>query len=214
MRAAVVVVVALAGTASATQTDDLAAIQTAGADCDSGRAHCIGIHLHVAGDDSGLVVDAEWVARALASAHRHFGSIDIDFKVVAIDALPQSDVHIESRADRDRLAAHGLPGKVIHVFLVGKLDDIDHVRPFIYGVTWRKGDRKFIIVSNAARERTLAHELGHFFGLPHSTYPISIMNKTDRVEPPDAVRTFADEEVPIMRATLKRLLRDGVIEDR
>ena len=214
MRAAIVLVVVLAGSASATQTDDLAAIQTAGADCDSGRAHCIGIHLHVAGDDSGLVVDAEWVARALASAHRHFGSIDVDFKVVAIDALPPADVHIETRADRDRLAGAGLPGKVIHVFLVGKLDDIDHERPFIYGVTWRKGDRKFIIVSNAARERTLAHELGHFFGLPHSTYPISIMNKTPREEPPDAVRTFADEEIPIMRATLKRLLHDGVIADR
>jgi hypothetical protein len=214
MRAVVVLVIVLAGTASATQPDDLAAIHTAGADCDSGRAHCIGIHLHVAGDDSGLVVDSEWVARALASAHRHFGSIDVDFKIVAIDALPPADVHIETRADRDRLAASGLPGKVIHVFVVGKLDDIDHERPFIYGVTWRKGDRKFIIVSNAARERTLAHELGHFFGLPHSTYPISIMNKTPREEPPDAVRTFADEEIPIMRATLKRLLHDGAIADR
>ena len=82
-----------------------------------------------------------------------------------------------------------------------------------YGVTWRlpKDSRKFVIVSAQALERTLAHELGHFFGLPHSTYAISIMNKADRAEPPVEQRTFADEEIAAMRPNLERLLRDKVI---
>jgi hypothetical protein len=77
-------------------------------------------------------------------------------------------------------------------------------------VTWRlpKDRRKYIIVSIQALERTLAHELGHFFGLPHSTYAVSIMNKTERTEPPVDQRTFADEEIAAMRPVLERLLRD------
>lgn len=213
-RLALAILLGVVGDARATEPDGLAAIKDAGSDCDAQRAHCIGIHLHVAADDTGLVIDAEWIARALASAHRHFGVIDVDFKIVAIDRLPASQVHIETPDDRNQLAKGKLVGKVIHVFAVGKLDDIDKVRPFIFGVTWRQGDRKFIIVSNVARERTLAHELGHFFGLPHSTYPISIMNKTPREEPPELERRFADEEIAVMKPNLRRLLRDGVIEDR
>ena len=122
---ALATLVVLAGDARATEPDPLAALKDAGAECDAQRAHCIGIHLHVAADGSGLVVDAEWIARSLATAHRQFGPIDVDFKIVAIDKLPASQVHIETRADRDHLAAGKLVGKVIHVFLVGKLDDFE-----------------------------------------------------------------------------------------
>jgi hypothetical protein len=101
------------------------------------------------------------------------------------------------------------------VFVVGQLDDVDEEGAIAYGVTWhgRKDDRKYLIVSAQALERTLAHELGHFFGLPHSSYAISIMNKSDRKEPPVDQRTFADEEIDAMRPVLKRLLRERVIAD-
>jgi hypothetical protein len=101
------------------------------------------------------------------------------------------------------------------VFLVGPVDDVDVAGNFVFGVTWRarRSDRKYIILSAAALERTLAHELGHVFGLPHSTYAISIMNKTPRDQPPVDERTFADEEIAAMRPVLRRLLRDKVIAD-
>jgi hypothetical protein len=61
--------------------------------------------------------------------------------------------------------------------------------------------------------RTLAHELGHFFGLPHSTYKISIMNKKKRDDPPPEQRTFAPQEFSTMRDNLRRMLRDKIVAD-
>jgi hypothetical protein len=204
----------LAGAARADVDADLAALprQT----CDKTRAHCFGIQFHIAATEHGLVVTPDWLAKQEAGVARHFAALDVGFETIGIDALPASDVHIETRRDRDDLAADRLGGKVIHVFLVGQLDDVDQDNAIAYGVTWhtRKDDRKYIIVSNAALERTLAHELGHFFGLQHSTYAISIMNKSDRKEPPVDQRTFADEEVTAMRPVLKRLVRDKVIAER
>jgi hypothetical protein len=181
--------------------------------CDPDRAHCFGIQLHVASDDHGPIVSDDWIAAQLAAANHHFERLDVGFQIVGVDTLPASAVHIETRSDRDDLATERIGGKVIHVFLVGQLDDVDEHGQIAYGVTWhaRHDDRKYLIVSSQALPRTLAHELGHFFGLPHSTYAISIMNKADRKEPPPEQRTFADEEIEAMRPALKRLVHDRVI---
>jgi len=183
--------------------------------CDATRAHCFGIQLHVATGDKGLIASPEWLAAQVATANRHFAPLDIGFQLAVVDTLPASAVHIETRADRDSLATDRLGGKLIHVFIVGRLDDVDEEGAIAYGVTWhaRHDDRNYVIVSAQALERTLAHELGHFFGLPHSSYAISIMNKSAREEPPMDQRTFADEEIAAMRPALKRLLHDKVIAD-
>jgi hypothetical protein len=177
------------------------------------RGHCFGLQLHIAADDKGDVVSPDWIAEQVASANRHFAPLDVGFEIAGVDALPASEVHVETRADRDGLATDRLGSKLIHVFLVGQLDDVDEDGRIAYGVTWhmRHDDRKYVIVSAQALPRTLAHELGHFFGLPHSSYAVSIMNKSERKEPPPEQRTFADEEIAAMRPVLKRLLRDRVI---
>lgn len=182
----------------------LAAPASAG-ECPEGRAHCFALQLHVAPD----VASAEWLDAQVATANRHFAKLDVGYRVAGVDALPESAKHVASRSDRDAVAAGRLTNRVIHVFVVDQLDDIDIEDSTINGVTWRrpKDKRKYVILSARAWERTLAHELGHVFGLPHSSYPISIMNKTERDEPPQDQRTFADEEFVAMRAGLKRLLR-------
>jgi hypothetical protein len=205
---ALLVVIALAGTARA--APDLDAI-VAGAPGCSGRTQCIGLAFHIAVDDSGPVATASWATAQLTGANHHFEKLDVGFKIVSVDALPASAVRVENRKERDSFAPQ-VKGTVLHVFVTGQLDDIDKPGDWIYGVTWRaRGDTKFVILSTAAWERTLAHELGHVFGLPHSSYPISIMNKTDRAEPPIDKRVFADEEIAAMRPRIAWLLRSKAL---
>lgn len=197
---------------------DLAALTAAAPACDAARGHCIGIRIHVAVNPDGTggaIAAPGWLAIELAAANRHFAPLDVGFQLVGIDALPAAAAHIATRRERDAVSDGRLAGKVIHVFITGTLDDVDAPGETIRGVAWHRpgSDRKYVIVSTVAPERTLAHELGHVFGLPHSSYAISIMNKTERAEPPPEQRTFAGEEIAAMRPVLKRLLREDVIAD-
>lgn len=217
MRRAVllVLVCTVGGVAHADVEADLAAAAAALPACDAARAHCIGIRLHITVGDAGLIARPDFLATQLAAASRHFAPLDVSFQVVGIDTLPATASHIATPGDRDDVAAGRLGGGVIHVFVVAQLDDVDHAGQIIRGVTWhtRGDDRKYVILSTVAPERVLAHELGHFFGLPHSTYPVSIMNKRDRKAPPPEQRTFAGEEIAAMRPGLQRLLRAKVIAE-
>jgi hypothetical protein len=210
---------------------EIAAITAALPACDAARAHCIGIQLHIpiesdspAGGGGGgggggaggarLIATSDWLALQLATANRHFAALDVGFQITGIAALPASAAHIATRQERSALADGRLAGAVIHVFITGQLDDIDEPGRVARGVTWHAPDgRKYAIVSTQGKDRTLAHELGHVFGLPHSTYSISIMNKTDRAQPPPEQRTFAVPEIRAMRPVLARLLREHVIAD-
>jgi len=208
--------VAAPGRAAGDVDGELAALTAGLPACDAGRAHCFGIQLHVALDAAGgLIAQTGWLAAQLAAAERHFATLGVGFEVVGADALPASAGRIATRAERDAVSDGRLSGKLIHVFVTARLDDVDVADGVIRGVTWhvRGSERKYVILSTAAPDRVLAHELGHVFGLPHSTYAISIMNKTERAAPPIEARTFADPEIAAMRPVLARLLRERVIAD-
>lgn len=177
------------------------------------RAHCFAVQLHVANDAKGLVVAPAWLGDQLATANKHFDTLDVGFALAGVDNA--SVEHVVTRADRDALFTRGLSPRTIHVFVTAKLDDIDNPGEIIYGVTWHAHDATYIVVSGMAWERTLAHELGHYFGLPHSTYAISIMNKTPREEPPIEDRRFSDEELAKLRTAIDRVVKQkSVVEIR
>lgn len=153
------------------------------------------IVLHVAPD----TVNDAWLDQMLAVANAQFKAVDASFEYASRD--DHSVAHVVTRADRNAFAAQ-VTDDEIHVFVIGKLENVDDDKP-VHGVTWRGKGKRYIIVAADSPDRVLAHELGHLFGLPHSTYKISIMNKTKRDEPPLEQRRFSDEELKILRANVK-----------
>ncbi|MEO8702506.1 MAG: matrixin family metalloprotease [Kofleriaceae bacterium] len=198
----------LAGVAHA--APDLEALGKPVPACEATRT-CFGIALHVTVVDGKSIATPAWVAIQFAAANHHFARLGVGFQIASIDALPAGAARVRDIGDRNAFRPQ-VTGTVIHVFVTGQLDDIDRAGEVIRGVTWRRdATTKFVIVSTIAFDRVLAHELGHVFGLPHSTYAISIMNKTERAVPPPESRTFADEEYAAMKPKLAQLLRDRLL---
>ena len=182
--------------------------------CAPTAAHCFGIHLHVVQTETGPVQDVAWVTAQIEQAQRHFALIDTSFEIVAADTVPASELEIDDRDERDALGHARFSRGVVHVFVVGRLADVDIDGSEIRGVHWReRADRthRWIILSRIAGSLVLSHELGHFFGLPHSTYDISLMNKAVRLTAMVSELTFAEPEVARMRKHRDRMLASKML---
>jgi hypothetical protein len=120
-------------------------------------------------------VDAQ-LAQATALFAPH-GVAFVESKVPRA-AIAATHGRLETRADRDALAAH-LLGGTIELFFVGSLRDVDDPSGFRMGVTWRKLtdlSKKYVIVAADAGPTTLAHELGHYLGNGHSSVRNNLMS--------------------------------------
>lgn len=203
--------------ASAPAGPDLAPYARETPRCAAEAARCFGVHLHLVVKDGAPVQDVAWVRAQIAEANARFATIDVSFEVVAAEPLPASDLEIDDRAERDALGEPYFSRGVVHVFVVGRLADVDIAGAEIRGVHWRlrkDRSRRWIILSKIAGPLTLAHELGHFFGLPHSDHDISLMNKTPRLAWLTGELSFAEPEYARMRRHRDRMLREGMLVDR
>lgn len=184
--------------------------------CPPERDACFGIHLHVVVDEGAPVRDLAWVSDQLARAEERFGAaIDVGFEVVAVDALPAEQRDIVTRLDRDKLGRPHFSRGVVHVFVVGSLADVDGPGE-IRGVHWRDRaatERRWVIVSSIAGSLTLTHELGHFFSLPHSRYPVSLMNKGESPIP-WSERAFHPREAQRMKRARAQMVASGALKLR
>jgi hypothetical protein len=171
---------------------------------------CVPVRLYVALDGGGPVQDAPWIERQLHEARWRFAPLGLDLQVVQILALPRDLAELTTPQDRDRLAAQ-LPVKpdALDVFLVARLGDVDVPGEQIRGVHWRAHGQRFLILSRIAPPFVLAHELGHYLGLPHGDHPQSVMNKAPREQPPWEERVFVQDELDAMRPVFRKLLRQG-----
>jgi len=181
----------------------LAALVEATPRCTAAR-RCVGIHVHMAAQGGAMAVDAEWLAGQVQEAQIRFAPLEVSFEVRAASALRPAEGAVLSRGDRDRLGAGRYEEGMIHVFVVDSLANVDEPGE-IRGVHWRDREqrsRRWIILSKIAGRLVLTHELGHYFGLPHSSLPASVMNKTEGIERPLHERVFHARELKRMRAKL------------
>ena len=184
--------------------------------CSATVRYCIGITAHVVVTDGRPVQPPKWFHRQIREANRHFAPLDLQFELATVHPLPAESFHVHTRLERDLLGRTRFKKGTAHVFVVGHLDNVDEPGE-IYGVHWRDRAnirRRWIILASISSKGVLAHELGHFFSAKHSRYPISIMNKKWRSTPKPSERTFAPQEIRIMKKALARMLAKGFLVNR
>jgi hypothetical protein len=124
------------------------------------------------------VPEGEGAATGALTADATNASLGIAEKLLGVPFRRGEDVplaarfaRLETRDDRNKLSALLTAGSV-DVFLVTSLRDVDDPRLYRRGVTWThyatpKAIGPYIVLAEPASPSTLAHELGHFFGLRH-----------------------------------------------
>ena len=157
-------------------------------------------------DDGEPVREDAWLDEQLAHADDLFGPDGVHFKKTSRRLVGSMYAALETRGDRDALRLQTRPG-VINVFVVASLRDVDEKERFRFGVHWRPSQdpkSRYVILAAGAPPSVLAHELGHYFGNPHSPTPNNIMSYTRTGAPP----FFDDAQLAKIRVTARRCLQE------
>lgn len=170
-----------------------------------------GMRIQVAQAEGTPVVDQSWLDAHVRRANELFAGAGVAFEADPPEAM-HGHVDLVTRGHRHALGPL-VEGPRIHVFVVRSLADVDIEGRELRGVHWRSrrgGTRHhFVILSSIAGEYVLAHELGHFFGNPHSDTPGNIMSYTRAEGPP----FFDEPQLRRIRAHRERFLR-GELDPR
>jgi hypothetical protein len=180
----------------------------------------LAIHLHIRvalcpGPDGTAAPTrpSAWVDEHLAGVQAVLGPHGIAVTSERDDFTPPH-CEILSRADRDDFASQVPAAEgTITVLVVPLVRDLRVPSYNLRGVHWRAGKKEWIFLTARARPPTLAHELGHHFGLPHDPAGGNLMTPGpsspawQSAHPP---RPFA----PLLEPQQVRRLRAGIVRRR
>lgn len=132
------------------------------------------LHVHVATCESTVPVQPdEWIQAHLVAAQSVVQAHGIALSMVSSGFAPSS-CDLLTRADRDTTAPFVVHGRTVNVFVMNRVRDLDVPDYDLMGVHWRYGGdnrafkrARWIFLTSRAQPPVLAHELCHFFGLPH-----------------------------------------------
>jgi len=165
------------------------------------------LHVSVAREGSDRVVDRTWLEDQIAEANRLFVPIGTRFRWVLDKDLPEPHGEMHTRAQRTALTKLTRE-HVIDVFVVRALEDVDEPGRMRMGVCWTGlAGKRYVIVSRIAAPSVLAHELGHYFGNPHSAVTNNVMSYSR-----DGGTVFFDDaQARTIRAFTTRFTKDKTL---
>jgi hypothetical protein len=153
-------------------------------------------------------VERSWIRERVEQANQIFDEAGLSFETVRVAAMDEEHRRLDTRRDRHALGALVRP-KVVNIFVVESLRDVDDRSRFRQGVHWSSWTHRgthYVILSRIAEPPTLAHELGHFFGNPsHGGKPGNIMSYDDAPGDP----FFNDTQIRRIHRRTKTYLRSG-----
>ena len=118
------------------------------------------------GQPAQAVRPVEWVDEHLAAVRALLAPHGISVTATTEPFTP-ARCELLTRADRDALASAVKMDGQVTVLVMPRVRDLDVPSYDLKGVHWRARGRRWIYLTAAARPPVLAHELGHYFGLPH-----------------------------------------------
>ena len=157
------------------------------------------------------------LATLVDTANEHFAAAGIEFVVEERRELPEPFAILENIRERRRLAKFFVP-KTINVFLVDEIRDpvpseatrkaakaqgrkpSGRLSGAHIPIKGRKPDT-YIIIARTRSPYSLAHELGHFFGVAHEKDPSNIMSYGARRD------HFNDRQIEVFRKRGRRFQR-------
>jgi len=161
------------------------------------------------------------LARLLDTANRLFAEAGIAFAVAERRELPGSFATLEQSRERRRLRRHLVP-RAINVFLVDEILDPNPSAATRKAARWQgrkpsgrlsgahieapgKRPGTYIVLARSRRATSLAHELGHFFGVGHHKDPTNVMSygaKRDH---------FTERQLEVFERRARRYRRERTI---